>query len=488
MSVVAGVRRCAVRWTLAVVLVASMHPVPGAAKKPGLEPQAPPVSGRELFLREWQPGRPVGRGGDGLGPMYNAVSCVACHNQGGVGGAGPNEKNVTLLSLAGDARRAKGRIPPAELHPGFADARTVTLHRYGVAADYEPWRQTMLDIDVPHDLSPEKAEERRAEIERHLAAQAPVFRVRHGVHHLQVSQRNTPALFGAGTIDRIPSEDIRRLALEQSRKRGGVSGRVAPIAARPVELLDEVFRPAGAVDLGEIEKFAEAVFATARAEPVGRFGWRGQIETLEEFVLSACANELGLQTPRHKQAADPLDPWPHDDEDMTAEEREALVAYVAGIPPPRQIVPGDMDSSVAVFEGRELFDAVGCADCHVADVGPAFGVYSDLLLHDLGPRLADPAPAAPASTVTPAGGFSYFGATSVPVTVESNTRQEWRTPPLWGVRDSAPYLHDGRAATLAEAIDLHGGEAVASVKRYGRLSGEERAKLLAFLNTLAAPE
>ena len=66
--------------------------------------------------------------------------------------------------------------------------------------------------------------------------------------------------------------------------------------------------------------------------------------------------------------------------------------------------------------------------------------------------------------------------------------QEWRTPPLWGVRDSAPYLHDGRAPTLQRAIALHAGEAVDSTKLYKALSAQDQQKLIAFLKSLVAPD
>lgn len=64
---------------------------------------------------------------------------------------------------------------------------------------------------------------------------------------------------------------------------------------------------------------------------------------------------------------------------------------------------------------------------------------------------------------------------------------EWRTPPLWGVRDSGPLLHDGRAATLREAIKLHGGEGLRAAKKYAHLSEKQRGDLVAFLQTLVAP-
>jgi CxxC motif-containing protein (DUF1111 family) len=66
--------------------------------------------------------------------------------------------------------------------------------------------------------------------------------------------------------------------------------------------------------------------------------------------------------------------------------------------------------------------------------------------------------------------------------------EEWRTPPLWGLRDSAPYLHDGRAGTIDEAIRLHGGEAAASAQRYRQLTPREQSLLQSFLLSLAAPD
>ena len=66
-------------------------------------------------------------------------------------------------------------------------------------------------------------------------------------------------------------------------------------------------------------------------------------------------------------------------------------------------------------------------------------------------------------------------------------RGEWRTPPLWGVRDSAPYLHDGRARSLAQAVALHGGQGAASAHRFGALGPRQQSQVLAFLDSLAAP-
>ncbi len=111
-------------------------------------------------------------------------------------------------------------------------------------------------------------------------------------------------------------------------------------------------------------------------------------------------------------------------------------------------------------------------------------IFSDLLVHDMGPWLEDPF-GAPLSAAQ-----EYYGTStpSVPAPQLVKHRREWKTPPLWGLRDSAPYLHDGRASTIEEAILWHGGEAKASADSYQLLSATERSCILTFLSTLAAPE
>ena len=105
------------------------------------------------------------------------------------------------------------------------------------------------------------------------------------------------------------------------------------------------------------------------------------------------------------------------------------------------------------------------------------GIYSDLLLHPMGEVLV--------------GGGSY---NEPPLNLpkfkpgEGPVASEWRTPPLWGVADSAPYMHDGRAATLEEAIKFHGGQAAAAAGRFAKLSKPEQRQLLGFLETLRAPD
>ena len=206
---------------------------------------------------------------------------------------------------------------------------------------------------------------------------------------LVLSQRNPPALFGVGLIDALP-EDV---------------------------LL-----------AGEKQRFPEFPEIRGRANHLkdgrlGRFGWKAETPSLREFVLSACANELGLEVPGHHQADLSLDPDAKAKGlDLTQEECDALVAYVKHLPVPTGRKPAGSRESQAVAEGRSLFEAAGCATCHQPRLGDIDGIYSDLLLHDMGPSLSDSG--------------SYYGISEPDSSTGGVNMQEWRTPPLWGFRDS----------------------------------------------------
>ncbi|HVC94882.1 MAG TPA: di-heme oxidoredictase family protein [Pirellulales bacterium] len=437
---------------------------PAAGQAPGRQVNQPP--GQELFTREWQPGDRLSDAGDALGPMYNEVSCAKCHRLGGIGGAGPNENNVDLLTIERPERTLTnaqkerfGFETPAcstltnaqmkrfrervhALHPGFhaqaGQAASVVLHRFGTDDGYAFFRDNLL-----------RTKERRTQ-------PASNGVIKHRYASLRHTQRNSTALFGAGLIDTVPAAALEEAALQQARKGGGVSGRV-PLSNQ--------------------------------GGP-GRFGWRGQTATLRDFVLTACAMEVGLEVPGHHQAVDPFDPERAPRGlDLNAEQCDQLVAFVAKLSAPTRFEPAERQAAADVQAGETTFEAIGCAVCHCRQMGPVTGIYSDLLLHDMGPALADPVPAV--SEQSPAGGGYFGGAVDlfarVNTVVHQELLQDWRTPPLWGVHDSAPYLHDGRAATMDDAIRLHGGEANTSLQNYNELPQRQRTQVIAFLNCLVAP-
>lgn len=364
----------------------------------------PQQLGRALFVQEWVHDASSTRG-DGLGPLFNDTSCVACHNLGGAGGAGPRTKNVELVTRKRTTTQGE-------------ESTTAVLHYFHVMGDgaedeeYDRWRS---DNGLGNGL-------------------AVLF------GGLVINERNPPPLFGAGLIDQVSAQAIVAQAAKKHEGFPAVTGRVA------------------------------------RTEDgrLGRFGWKGEVASLPEFVARACATEIGLDVPGMHQltfngAKVKIDKTAK--LDLGHAELNALTGYVALLPQP------DRMPSPRAARGERVFESVGCSACHVRKLGAVDGLYSDLLLHDMGPGLSS------------AGG--YYGMVEESVAVakpgDTPTDQEWRTPPLWGVRDSGPYLHNGRAVTLDEAIRLHGGEALASRTRYIELTPSDRRDVIAFLKSLVAP-
>jgi mono/diheme cytochrome c family protein len=385
-------------------------------------------AGLELFVHEWQPHDRLAHG-DGLGPVFNARSCVACHFQGGVGGGGGARDNV----LAYEAL-------PTRSH---SDVQTGLVHRFAVE---ERFSERALVLQTLFPTVPNGVEIRGV-----------CFSERHDFNPVHTQSLNSIALFGAGWIDgisvkAITHQRLRRSVAEIGKELGGNFQGIPPGRARVL--------PDGRI---------------------GKFGWKAQFATLEEFVAAACANELGLGTPRLDQArplgslrsAPACAPAPRPaaaGPDLDQTQFRALVAFVATLPRPQEILPVDARERLRVERGRAVFEAVGCAACHTPDLGGVTGVYSDFLLH----RIVD-------------NRKSYSEHPDVPPPPEHPLPEEWKTAPLWGVADSAPYFHDGATPTLAEAILRHEGDARASIEAYQKLAADDRAALLRFLESLKAP-
>jgi CxxC motif-containing protein (DUF1111 family) len=433
-----GCRRCSVRFRRALqVLIAGVLVLGSARAEDDQTAPAIVARGNELFRREWLLNDSRAHGGDGLGPVYNETSCIACHFQGGPGGSGPVGTNVQILS-GGDARA------PGDLHPGFKSAPSVILHRYAVDPDYRAWRYAFFGWNKDEVALTLRNPD--SEI-RHL--QGIVFggffltpiQMTTLINGLSLSSRNPPALFGAGLIDSIPDGTIIEFEKQKFPRFPDVHGRASRL----------------------------------NGDRIGRFGWKASIESLREVVLLACANELGLELPEHHQPPSPLGSGkPARGLDLTLEECDALVSYVKHLPVAKADNPSTAERSRTIAEGGALFESIGCATCHLPKTGPVEGMYSDLLLHEMGPALASP------------GGFNGKGELGELAIRETANSAFWRTAPLWGFRDSGPYLHDGRADNLEQAVAFHGGEAAAPARGFFELELQERVKIQAFLRSLIA--
>jgi len=382
-------------------------------------------AGRELFEHEWTPNDPMSSG-DGLGPVFNAKSCAACHFQGGVGGAGDRKHNATHFEVLPTVQRR-------ELISGVVHTSSVAP---GDRESFKLLRQTFPIITFPAPPPPPPGQNCIM-----VPPQKPPF------DPLRTESIQSPALFGIGWIDRIPTKSItlraqrRGMNLAMKELTGDFSG----------------------IPVGKVPYTSDG--------RVGKFGWRGQFATLEEFVASACANELGLGTPTmpqavpfHKpQAATEVAP------DLTKRQFRDLLAFVDTLPKPIEV------ASEAASRGKVHFSSVGCAVCHAPDTGGVKNVYSDFLLY----KVEDPVAVA-----------AQYGQTPPPESKRPDNvpePAEWKTPPLWGVADSAPYMHDGSAPTLASAIQRHAGDAKESKAAYDKLTEAERGDLIKFLESLKAP-
>ncbi len=261
-----------------------------------------------------------------------------------------------------------------------------------------------------------------------------------------VAQRNTTHLFGAGLVEAIPDAEILR-----------------NVRRRPVDGV-----------LGKVARVADV--ATGQTL-IGRFGWKAQQATLLSFSGDAYLNEMGITNrlfpvenapngnaqllSQFDTVADPED-TPDTDGKADIDRLADFMRWLA--PPPR------LPLNTSAAAGRNVFQRIGCAICHVPlmHTGPnrsmalrnkEVWLFSDLLLHDMG-SLGDGIAQGPADV------------------------REMKTAPRWGLRASAPYLHEGRAATVDEAVRAHDGEARASKDRYLKLNQQQVQQLLDFLGTI----
>ncbi len=241
--------------------------------------------------------------------------------------------------------------------------------------------------------------------------------------HNTFENRQTPSLLGMGLIEGIPDDEIMALADPDDLDGDGIRG-------------------------------VAHVMGDGR---LARFGWKAQVPSVREFVRDAGSAELGLTVPEEDgftfgflsdgdEVADP---------EMSVEQIDDIAYFIGHLdaPAPAEEVPG----------GLELFESVGCDDCHVPELPGADGpvpLYSDLLLH----------------VVAPDGVWGIADGMA--------TTLQFRTPPLWGLRGTAPYMHDGSASTVLAAIQAHDGEANASREAFEALGGSDRALLIEFLEAL----
>ena len=279
-----------------------------------------------------------------------------------------------------------------------------------------------------------------------------------------VSARIPRPVFGLGLLEAVPEETILGLADPDDANGDGISG-------RPNFVTD----------------------AATGKQALGRFGWKAGTPSLREQAALAFDNDIGVTSPlypKHRCGSSQtacLNAVSDATPQLTDTDLDHVQSYLRGLSvPPRR----NYEDPQAIA-GKALFEDIGCVNCHVQNLVTSSSYeipelrdldiqpFTDLLLHDMGPDLADDAPLEEGTA----------------------TGQEWRTCPLWGNGTGTAvlypaidafdpnghpppggvYLHDGRARSITEAILWHGGEAAPMRSAFLRMTADQRASLLAYV-------
>lgn len=389
--------------------------------------------GNSFFNQNWVAAPASTAARDGLGPHFNARSCSACHLQDGRG-APPDHGEVALgllarLSLA-DQVGPYGEPVGDPIYGGQISERALPSHTVegNLNVSY---------IEQPGDFHDGELYSLRVPyywftgLSRGLMSEGVL-----------ISPRIAPSVHGLGLLEAVSDKDILARADELDADGDGISGRA-----------NHVYD----YEAGETR--------------LGRFGWKANQPSLRQQTASAFVGDIGITS-----SLFPLenDGSPAAETELSDKILDRVTTYLQTLAPPARRDVSDP----TVLRGEQVFTAISCAKCHTPELrtrddfpipelgGQKIRPYTDLLLHDMGPELADNRP-----------DFLASG-------------QEWRTPPLWGiglqdeVNGHTFFLHDGRARNLTEAILWHGGEAEASRDAFKALSYDDRQALLAFLNSL----
>ncbi|MBR9911906.1 MAG: c-type cytochrome [Gammaproteobacteria bacterium] len=404
--------------------------------------------GNSFFRNPWVSAPASTSARDGLGPLFNTNGCQNCHIRDGRGHA-PSSADLNAVSMlvrmsipatTATERQlllTRGAVP----EPNYGDQ----LQDFAIAGvapeaqlriEYQTLTRTFADGET-------------------ITLRQPNLRLQqlnYGPLHPQVmlSARIAPAMIGLGLLQAIDAQTLAGLEDPQDSNNDGISGR-----------LNWVWD------------------AERQQTSIGRFGWKAGQPTLKQQNSAAFNGDMGITSSvfptencRPKQA-DCQRGVSGGQPEVADNILDQVTFYTHNLAVPAR----RHADQPQVQRGEQLFAEVGCSACHLPRLttgeaefpwlsGQTIAPYTDLLLHDMGPELADQRPE-----------FLASG-------------REWRTAPLWGigltetVAGRANFLHDGRAQTLLEAIVWHGGEAEAARDKVLAMNRADRAALIQFLQSL----
>lgn len=419
-------------------------------------------AGKALANQPWVKAPTVTTMRDGLGPLYNSRTCLMCHIKGGKGFVPDNSdipmlSSLVRLSIPGQADQRQGVVP----HPVYGDQiqgqSTSLAHQLRhalkngeVAHDVAPEAYVFIDWHTTEFVYPDghKVTLRQPQLRFEQLGYGPLG------EDVLTSLRVAPPLHGVGLLELVKETDLQALADPQDQNNDGISGRI------------------------------NRVWDAEQQQTVtGRFGWKANKPSVKVQAAAAFNGDVGITTTLFPEQ--PCSPQqtacqqaPDGNDVQSVELADDLLELVANFSRNLAPVKRRKVRDAAVKQGRILFYQAGCQQCHQPSFvtstsarNPHLGQqtiwpYTDLLLHDMGPGLADGRP-----------DFLASGS-------------EWRTPPLWGVgiqqqvNGSTALLHDGRATSIEQAIIWHGGEAGNSRQQFVSFDQAQRQALIEFVKSL----
>ncbi len=389
---------------------------------------------------------------DGLGPTMNLGSCGGCHLHPALGGTSPPVNPQVAFATANGATN---RVP------SFITAKgPVREARFVKNADGTPDGGVHDLFTIAGQADAPGCALAQPDFGKELARRNVIFRI-------------PIPVFGAGLIEQIPDKAILANQVDDAPRKKELR-----IRGRPNIVL------AGHAISGQANN-------NGNDGTVARFGWKAQNKSLLLFSGEAYNVEMGItnelfQTERDETASCQFAVVPNTVTDTAGEtpvdaasaiEKFAFFMRFLAAPAPSTDTPGGADS---IARGRKFFTDAGCALCHTPTLNTGnsavaalrnqpVNLFSDLLVHDMGPGLADG------------------------VTQGQAGPREFRTAPLWGLGQRLFFLHDGRTSDLREAIRAHrsgsvlsfnASEANAVVRNFNRLQDGQKQDVLNFLRSL----
>ena len=397
--------------------------------------------GNFLFNNKWATAPGSVKTLDGLGPVFNRNSCSGCHLRDGRGQPPktPNESMESMLiRISRPGVAENGGVVGDPVYGDQIENNAIM----GVSAEGDP----KVSYKIIKGQYPDGSAYSLAQPEYKMGKLAfgPL------PADIMTSPRVAPQMIGLGLLEAIPEKTILALADPEDKNHDGIKG-----------------KPNYVWDQSEGKK------------RLGRFGWKANQPSIMQQDAGALSGDIGITTPifpnenctdaqaKCKAAINGGTP------EMSPEFLKKLTTYtqLLGVPVRRHV------DDPEVMAGEALFTKVQCSSCHIPTLKTGdhelhevsyqtIHPFTDLLLHDMGPALADGRP-----------DFEASGS-------------QWRTAPLWGVGlfkmtdGHTRYLHDGRARNLEEAVLWHGGEAENAKQSFINLNAEKRGQLLKFLQSL----